>query len=367
MSRKFVMFDRMSKSILVLSKYSKNVASARARIYNYKELLGNDGYKLKILSIENRHKESFNYLDKMKRIFLSLITVALVPFFDVLLIHRFIPNKLLLIKLYRKLSRKFIFDYDESYHVDVWGQAIPDKIVLYLNNMIRLCDMTIVSNAYLRDYSITFNKNVEIIPTPIKIEKYPVKNHRQDYPIVIGWIGSGGAQQYLEILTNVFTRLYDKYRENVCLEVVTAPAYKVKLDTPLIIKHIDWNLEHEYKYFQNFDIGIMPLPDNARSRGKASYKALEYMASGLPVVASPIGMNNEVILDGVNGFLPKSLDAWFDVLCMLIESHILRGKIGSKGFDVVRERFSLEECYKKLKRIIEMDVLVSEKGEKSEQ
>ena len=361
------MLHSISNTILILSKYSKNIASARARIYSYKEFLRSDGYRLVIIPIENNFTESSKYVDKTKRILLPIIAAVMVPFFDIFIVHRFIPNNLTLMKLFIKLSRKFIFDYDESLHVDVWGKALTDDALSYLNKMISSCDITIVSNSYLRDYSSAFNKNVEILPTAIDVKKYPVKEHSQDYPIVIGWIGSGGAQQYLELLTDVFSKLYNKYKSKVYLEVVTSPAYRIKLETSLLVKHIDWRLKYQYQYFLNFDIGIMPIPDNARSRGKASYKALEYMASGIPVVASPVGMNNEVILNGDNGFLPKSNNDWYEVLCLLIEDHALREQIGTRGRGIVVERFSLEKCYETFKTVIEKEHLVSKKGRVAQQ
>ena len=128
-------------------------------------------------------------------------------------------------------------------------------------------------------------------------------------------------------------------------EVVTAPAYAVALDTPLRVRRTEWTLAGEYRHFERFDIGIMPLPDNRRSLGKASYKALQYMAAAIPPVASPVGTNAECIEAGSTGFLPRSDDEWFDDLCRLIDDPGLRQEVGDRGRQMVQERFSVTRWY----------------------
>jgi hypothetical protein len=131
----------------------------------------------------------------------------------------------------------------------------------------------------------------------------------------------------------------------VRLEVVTAEVYRVALDVAMPVRQRTWTLADEYRAFDSIDVGIMPLPDNARSRGKASYKILEYMAAQIPPVASPVGTNASVIEPGVTGFLPRSDDEWFDALDRLVRDPALRQCLGERGREMVRAQYSVDRWY----------------------
>ena len=101
-----------------------------------------------------------------------------------------------------------------------------------------------------------------------------------------------------------------------------------------------WKLDSELEELRTIDIGIMPLTDDEWSRGKCAYKALLFMSLGIPVVASPVGMNREVIKDGINGFLANSDDKWFEKLSWLIDDKQLQFRIGMAGRKTVEEKYS---------------------------
>src|SRR5262249_30394047 len=104
---------------------------------------------------------------------------------------------------------------------------------------------------------------------------------------------------------------------------------------------IAWTSDGERDAILSFDLGIMPLRDDQRSRGRCGYKAIEYMAAGLPVVASPVGATSEVVDDGVTGFLPNGPAAWEDRLRALAGDVELRSTMGRAGRARVGERFSV--------------------------
>jgi len=109
-----------------------------------------------------------------------------------------------------------------------------------------------------------------------------------------------------------------------------------------------WSLDTEVADLQNFDIGIMPLPDNEWTRGKGGYKLLQYMAVGIPCIASPVGINMELIRDGENGFLAATEDQWYEKISLLTRDQELRKKMGMRGRDFVVKNYSFEVAAPKL-------------------
>lgn len=109
-----------------------------------------------------------------------------------------------------------------------------------------------------------------------------------------------------------------------------------------------WRLDNEVATLQSFDIGIMVLPDNEWTRGKGGYKLLQYMAVGIPCVASPVGINKELIRDGENGFLATTEEEWYENLSLLIDNPELRKKMGMRGRDFVVRNYSFEVAAPKL-------------------
>jgi glycosyltransferase involved in cell wall biosynthesis len=195
----------------------------------------------------------------------------------------------------------------------------------------------IVPNVFLKEYASRFNKCVYIIPTPIDTGRFKITERSSD-KLTIGWIGSFTTAPYLKTVFNVMRRLSEKYDFILKIfgagEIINIPGVRVE--------NYDWNLEKEVEYFQSIDIGIYPLTDTLWARGKAGFKAIQYMAVGIPVVASSIGMNKEIIQDGVSGFLVSSDQEWFDRISRLIEDSALRKKMGFAGREAVEEKYSVK-------------------------
>ncbi|MDQ3190363.1 MAG: glycosyltransferase, partial [Bacteroidota bacterium] len=103
-----------------------------------------------------------------------------------------------------------------------------------------------------------------------------------------------------------------------------------------------WNKETEIEDLSKIDIGIMPLPDDMWAKGKCGFKGLQYMALEIPSIMSPVGVNNEIIEDGVNGFLAKTEEEWFEKLSLLIESPAIRKRLGKAGRQTVEQRYSVK-------------------------
>lgn len=331
--------------ILIVSEYSRDIASARARVYAYLPLLQQAGAHARVWWVSSSFTVRDPLTTRLRRIALAGLAAAAAPRYDAVLAHRIFPRPTALSRALGARSRRLVFDVDEAYHVDHLGNDAPASAVAKLQAMLRACHHAIVSNDYLRDYAQQHARQVSVIPTPVVVDAYPRRTHTQTRPVVIGWVGSGGAQQYLESLAPVFRRLHDRYKDDVSLLVVTAPVYRVTLDVPIAVRQMDWVLEDEHRYFEHIDIGIMPLPENRRSLGKASYKLIEYMASQIPCVASPVGTNREVLGDGDAGLLAASIDDWYDALCRLIEDRALRQRLGDRGRAIAAARYDVHRWF----------------------
>jgi glycosyltransferase involved in cell wall biosynthesis len=114
-----------------------------------------------------------------------------------------------------------------------------------------------------------------------------------------------------------------------------------------------WKLEDEIEAIEQFDIGIMPLPDDEYSQGKCGFKLLQYMALGIPSVASPIGVNRKIISHGINGFTASTPDEWFTAISALIVNCGLRKSIGIKARETVESGFNLQTAATRLVKILD--------------
>src|SRR5262249_47424521 len=156
-------------------------------------------------------------------------------------------------------------------------------------------------------------------------------------PIAIGWIGTPNSFPYIRLLEGVFGDLARRY--DVELRVVSSQAY----ESPNIrVANAPWSLATEADALLAFDIGIMPLPETEWAAGKSGVKALQYMATGVPAVCSPVGVTKEIIRDGENGMLARDDGEWVTKLAALIEHRELRARIGLSGRRTVEARYAKE-------------------------
>ncbi|MCC2670416.1 MAG: sugar transferase, PEP-CTERM/EpsH1 system associated [Armatimonadetes bacterium] len=200
----------------------------------------------------------------------------------------------------------------------------------------RLSTHVVVGNEYLADYARAHNSHVTIIPTTIDTDHYvPRREYRDASPVVIGWSGSATTVAHLQTVDRVLQRVAEQAK--VRLHVMGTPSYSL---AGVETRAVEWSPEVELPQLQEFDIGIMPLPDEEWARGKCALKALQYMAVGVPVVTSPVGVNAEIIRDGENGFLATTEDEWVDRLLKLVRSVQLRERVGRAGRATVLTEFS---------------------------
>jgi glycosyltransferase involved in cell wall biosynthesis len=233
-----------------------------------------------------------------------------------------------------------VFDFDDA----IWTPYVSpaNKYLSHLKffgktaGLCRMSRYVLAGNAHLARYARRYNRQVAVIPTTIDTDVYRVRplEDTHDRPVSIGWTGSYSTVQHLDILRRVLSSL--RRRHAFRLVVIGTHAYKID-GVDVVTK--PWNADSEVEDLQEFDIGIMPLPDDNWSRGKCGLKLLQCMAIGVPVVGSPVGVNSEIIQDGIQGFLASTEEEWIARLSLLIRDAALRRRLGMAG----RQR--VEECY----------------------
>ena len=245
-------------------------------------------------------------------------------------------------KRLKRSGAKLIFDFDDS----IWlkdenpGQSVFQKLKnpLKTNTIISLCDVAIAGNEYLRDHAKQFCRNVPIIPTTIDLEEYsPIEVKKDENRVCVGWSGSLTTIKHFESAIEALARVKSEF-DNVYFKVVGDGKYS---NDKLDVKGLPWKKQTEIEDLCEIDIGIMPLPDDDWSKGKCGLKGLQYMALGIPTIMSPVGVNSDIVQDGVNGMLASSEDEWVKKLSLLVQAKELRKTMGEAGRVTVLKEYSV--------------------------
>ena len=237
-----------------------------------------------------------------------------------------------------------VFDFDDAIFVRYVSPA--NGYLSYLKSFgkaARLCREArevMVGNDYLREYALRFNRSVTVIPTSIDVDRYRPERRRPapDGVPLIGWTGSHSTLQHLQAAAPILSRLARRHRFR--LVVISSPGDAVPEMPGVEVEFRPWRAESEVEDLADLEIGIMPLPDDNWTRGKCGLKALQYMALGIPTVASAVGVNTEIVEHGVNGFLAASEEAWIQSLGRLLEDRGLRQKLGAAARQTVLEKYA---------------------------
>jgi len=341
--------------ILFFTKYSRKGASSRYRTFQYLDyfrqhgvevyvspLLG-DGYLENLYSGRRASKlyllKSFSkrvfYIFKARKYDLVVIEKELFPHIPPVFEH-----------LLHSINKNIVTDYDDAIFVNYQNNfLLKSKIP----TVIRLSKMVNVGNQYLANYARKFNPNVNIVPTVVDLNKYKAKvsyEIRGD-KVIIGWIGTPLTSKRLFEVQAALSELSKKYP--IILRCIgTSPNFAMK---GIRIENIKWEESKEADNILTFNVGIMPLPDNPYTRGKCGLKLIQYMACGIPSVASPVGANCDIIQDGINSLLAKSSKEWVNKIASLINDPYLSERLGREARRTVADKYSLQAVSPKLLEI----------------
>lgn len=306
-------------------------------------ILYKSGYRLR--------KLYYFILGTISRIF----DLARVSQYDVVFIHReaYPIGGAFFESILAKLRKPFLFDFDDAIFLSVCSSPNnfierykkPQKVT----DIIRMAKHVIAGNHYLADFALRYNPYVSIIPTSVDTNKYYLNEKKIDKEVVIGWMGSITTLDFLNTMRTIFIKLLKRF-PNIKFKIVGG-TFSID-DFPNVISK-SWSLKEEVEDLMSFDIGIMPMPDNEWTKGKCGFKAILCMSAGIPCVCSPVGVNNEIVMDDYNGFLANSEEEWIEKLSLLIENPDLRLRIGREGRTTVEQRYSVKVNAPKFSEILE--------------
>ena len=236
--------------------------------------------------------------------------------------------------LERFVGGKRLFDVDDA----IWLTGAPS----FSERIVSHCDGVIAGNRFLAQHYEKAGARVWIVPTSIDTNVWrPQTTRRESKEWTIGWIGTWSNAKYLypaeEPLADFLAQHSDVRLLIVCNRkpaFTRIPANRWQFSR--------WSLHREIREVQEMDVGLMPLEDTEWTRGKCSFKMLSYMAVGIPVVVSPVGVNEEILSHGEVGFAARTASDWYEALQRLYQDREMANRMGIVGRTVVEERYSVE-------------------------
>ncbi len=246
----------------------------------------------------------------------------------------------------RRCRRLFV-DYDDAAyfkyrHLGVLRSRIPE--------LMSAAEAVIVGNRWLADFARHCSANVHIIPTVVDTRRYTPKQNYSGNRVKLVWIGTPVTATYLQPIASALASLRQQYPE---VEVRLVGGGDRGRDILPFAEIVPWSESAEAQLLAECDIGLMPLHDTEFTRAKCGLKLIQYMAAGLPVVASPVGANCDIVSDGREGFLADSSQQWFAAIERLIVSPDLRQEFGRNGVAKVAGQYSLQTGFEAWMRIID--------------
>ena len=346
--------------VLLLSRYPSVGASSRVRFYQYLELLRAEGIAVSVAPFFDADYLPQRYAGKRTSSVSLLIAYAKrigwllrVGRFDLVWVEYdalpWIPKLIETLLLSR---RPYVVDYDDAIfvrygeHAARWSRALMgDKIAAIMRGAAAVT----VGNEYLAGFARGAGaRRVEYCPSAIDVRRYEIREQPvHSGPVLIGWIGSPTTAPYLQLAAPALREICADGRARL---VVVGSGPMSLPDVPTEVR--PWSAESEVRNIESFDIGIMPLPDDAWARGKSGYKLIQYMAASRPAVASAVGANCQIVQSGRTGLLVKSQDEWVTALRTLCSDAALRIAMGRAGRDVVEQGYDTRRVAPLLAKIL---------------
>lgn len=265
-----------------------------------------------------------------------------------------------LLRLLLRVNPNLIFDCDDSimFHELERGEPLRGDFFRRFVLTAATARGVIAGNNYLADFaraarsgslSRSDDRDVLVLPTAPRLADIPAKVYEKKDTVTVGWIGTKGNLRQLQHIADA---LRDAYVEVPGLRLKVVCDINPEIQG-LPIEFKPWGKNDEVADLHSFDIGVMPLEDNLWTRGKGGYKLLQYLAAGVPAIASPVGINAEILCHGENGLLAKGADEWRGALVNLASDASLRERLGQAGRRTVEEGYSFEHYQRRLADFLE--------------
>lgn len=261
-------------------------------------------------------------------------------------------------RMVRGLARRLVYDVEDNVLVEQMlpKDHDPNWMVRWIKGpwkaryLIRAADHVVTSSPFLNDFCAEINvrKACTYISSSVDTDRLlPATPYSNEKPVVIGWTGTFSSKIYLDMLADVFGRLAE--RVPFKLKIIGNFDYHLP---GVDLEVVRWTAEREVADLQSFDIGVYPLPTDDWVLGKSGLKAIQYMAFGLPCVATEVGTTPMLITDGVNGRLVRTEDDWLDALEELVRDPGLRRRLGTQARRDAVANYSLDAIATKYDRVL---------------
>ena len=244
-----------------------------------------------------------------------------------------------------KRNNRVVFDFDDAIYLNRRQQDCPRRRQS-LRKVFSKCRHVIAGNDFLAE-QVEGLAPITVIPSCIDTDIYCPLENQSDGPPIIGWMGTSGNFPNLKQLIKPLAELKQRHDFKF---VICSDRQDVNLFQKLDADFVRWNPQIEVATLQSFDIGIMPLDDTAWTRGKCSFKLIQYMSVGRAAVASPVGMNRDVI-DGQNNGLFANEQDWFEPLDLLLSNKTKRVQMGTEARKRVLQEYSTASAVAKYDRL----------------
>ena len=339
--------------LLVLPRYGRLGASSRLRMMQYLPYLEAQGVQVTLAPLfldnyvtglqhsrRNLHEVSRAYIQRMKALWSS-------HKYDLIWIEKealpWLPGWVE--RLLQTSKVPYVLDYDDAvfHYYDQHHSGLVQRLLGEKHQqLIRSATFIVAGSAYLAGYAEQSGaKRVELVPTVIDLARYPLPMvptqliHPSATPRV-GWIGQRATATFLQPYRSIFEHFSSSGQARFVAIGIDAVALGLPMES------VDWTEDTEVASIASLDIGIMPLVDGPFERGKCGYKLIQYMACGLPVVASPVGVNCQIVEHGVNGFLAETTEQWEQALRILLADPDLRHRMGQAGRQKVEQHYCIQ-------------------------
>jgi glycosyltransferase involved in cell wall biosynthesis len=249
-----------------------------------------------------------------------------------------------------------VYDFDDAIFLPNVSEA--NRAIGFLKapgrvaSILRQSRRVVVGNEFLASYARRHNSSVTVIPTVVDTDRFVPRAAGPEpagRKLVVGWVGSPTTFPYLEALADVLREVSLTHPFTLKVSGAGRPVAFDGVD----VEQAPWSMANEVSLFNTCDIGVYPLTDDEWSKGKCGFKAIQCMACGVPVVAAAVGVNREIITDGVNSFLAATRDEWVVKLKRLLADAGLRADMASAGRRTIEERYSLRVAAPQLAAVLE--------------
>ena len=264
--------------------------------------------------------------------------------FDVVFIHReaspFGPPwfEWIVTKIFRKYT---VYDFDDAIWIPNASATNRNLTMIFkrfanAQDICRWVNVVSAGNQYLAEFALKYNSNVVINPTTIDTdEHHNIITDHSNSKFIIGWTGSHSTVQYLDDIYPVLKHLEEKYEYEFHVICDVPPKFTLKS-----LKFIPWSKQAEIDDLLTFNVGVMPLPADIWAKGKCGFKALQYMALGIPAVVSGVGVNTEIVDHEINGFVCNTPEEWHSALEKLLTDPVFLRKLSEKTREKIVNHYS---------------------------